>query len=188
MQILSHVRLSRGEGETVDRRISIVDGAQCIVKRDSAAVIKGLADAKDRSPVACRLFAQQVHSKTKTIENGRSPIAWLQVCHCSGNVVQVGSEICLDVWLTVKSDDGHTVRNGTYHGIEEWIKAAVVIQPAAARPASLHDDHQGQRPTVGVFFQCDILLDAIIGKDEIFRSETENRFAAAGLYQRRYQD
>jgi len=32
------------------------------------------------------------------------------------------------------------------------------------------------------------LLDAVVGQDEIIGSEAENRFAAAGLYQRRHQD
>jgi len=42
-----------------------------------------------------------------------------------------------------------------------------------------------QRLTVGAFFQCEFLLDAVIGKDEIIGSETEDRLAATGLYPRR---
>ena len=103
-------------------------------------------------------------------------------------MVQVGGELCLDVWLAVESDDGHKVRNSTDHGIEKRTEPAVAIQAAAARTARLHDDHQCQRLTVSVFFQRDFLLDAVISKDEIIGSEAENRFAAAGLYQRRHQD
>ena len=80
------------------------------------------------------------------------------------------------------------MRNSADHGIEERTKPAVAIQTAAARTASLHDDHQCQRLTVGVFFQCEFLLNAVIGKDEIVGSETEDRFAAVGFYQRRHQD
>ena len=60
-------------------------------------------------------------------------------------------------------------------------------QAAAARTAGLHDYHQCQRLAVGVFFQYEFLFDAVIGKDEIIGSEPKDRFAAAGLYQRRHQ-
>src|ERR1700728_3657401 len=109
IRVVLHVGLRRGEAEAVDRRIGIADGAQRIFELALAAVIERLADAKDRSPIAGWLFAQLVDGEAKTIQDGCSTIAWLQVCHHSGDVVQVGSELCFDVWLTVESDDGHTV-------------------------------------------------------------------------------
>ena len=79
---------------------SIVDGAQRVFELALAAVIERLAEAEDRSPIAGWLFAQQVNGEAKAIQNG-STVAWPQVCHHFPNFVQVGSELCLDVWLAV---------------------------------------------------------------------------------------
>ena len=57
IRVMLHVGLRRGEAQAVDRCIRIVDSPQRIFELALATMIKRLAKAENRSPVAGRLFA-----------------------------------------------------------------------------------------------------------------------------------
>jgi hypothetical protein len=88
-----HIGPRRGEAQTVERGVVIVDGTQRRFEFALAAVIERFADTEDGSPIANGLLAQQVDGEAKAVEDGRSTVACLQIRHHLRDVIQVARSV-----------------------------------------------------------------------------------------------
>jgi hypothetical protein len=92
--------------------------------------------------------------------------------------VEVGGEVLKECGLTVEGDDGDFVGDvaddGGEHRSEWWSDRAELVEFAGSGTAGFDDDDKGERLAAGVLLEGELLRDAVIGQDEIVRSEGED--------------
>ena len=101
--------------------------------------------------------------------------------------VRVGIEILQQRRRTVEADDSHPVRNVAHHRGNHRVQVPVGIEPAPARPARLHRNHQRQWLSVCIPIQRELLLDAVIGNPEVVCFQREDQLPLRIQHQRRNQ-
>jgi hypothetical protein len=193
-------RFSGGVADAVDDGVGVADGAEGIFELEVAASVEGLADEEDGAAILGWLIAEEVDGEADGVEDGGAVVAEAEIVDGqrggavfemmlagaarseAGNGVrggvEVGGEVLEECGLTVEGDDrdlvGDVAYDGGEHGGKWWSDGAEFVEFAGSGTADFNGDDKGERLATGVLLEGKLLRYAVIGQDEIVRSEGED--------------
>jgi hypothetical protein len=72
--------------------------------------------------------------------------------------------------------------------VEHGSEVLILLQTSGADASGLDDDDECERLVAGVLFEVEVLLDSVVGEDEVFGLEGIDELAGLGADECRHDD